>query len=203
MKVDIQDFKTQVCGQVDDVKHEVLNLKDQHLALRAELQSHITETRTQHQQFSHQLESIKASSSSMPCTIPSPTISDEAIGKITEAIGDELHDRLKKISNQIQTVYRNVDENNLLTRKLQKKFQARTLSLKNALEKINQFMDEERHYEISGIVKETAILKGRIASTVEEFETLLSSFADNQTTYFQQLLDSISWLLDLMTMKHE
>ena len=79
----------------------------------------------------------------MPCTTPSPTISDEAIGKITEAIRDELHDRLKKISNQIQVVYKNIDDNSLLTRKLQKKFQAKALSLKNAIEKINKFTEEE------------------------------------------------------------
>ena len=82
----------------------------------------MNEMKTQHQHFQHPFESLKASSSSMPCTTPSPTISDEAIGKITEAIGDELHDRLKKISNQIQAVYKNVDDNSLLTEKLQKKF---------------------------------------------------------------------------------
>ena len=53
-------------------------------------------------------------------------------------------------------------------------------------------MKEERHYEIFGIIKEIATLKGQISSAVEEFETLLSSFADNQTTPFQQPLDSIS-----------
>ena len=58
----------------------------------------------------------------MPCTTPSPTIFDEAVGRITEVIGDELHDRLKKISNQIQAVYKNVDKNSLLIEKLQKKF---------------------------------------------------------------------------------
>ena len=78
--------------------------------------------RTQHQYFQHQLESLKASSSTIPSTTSSPIISDEAIERITEAIGDELHDRLKKISNQIQVVYENVDDNSLLTEKLQKKF---------------------------------------------------------------------------------
>ena len=78
--------------------------------------------RTHHQYFQHQLESIQASSSSIPSTIPLPIISDEAIERITVAIGDELHDRLKKISNQIQAVYRHIDDNNLLTEKLQKKF---------------------------------------------------------------------------------
>ena len=34
-------------------------------------------------------------------------------------------------------------------------------------------MKEERHYEISGIAKENAILKGKIASAIEEFETLM------------------------------
>ena len=106
---------------------------------------------THHQQFQHQLESLQASSSSMPSTIPSPVISDKAIERIIATIGDELYDRLKKISNQIQVVYKHVDDNNLLTAKLQKKFQAWALSLKNALEKINKFMDEERHLEIFGL----------------------------------------------------
>ena len=100
-------------------------------------------------------------------------------------------------------MYKNVNDNNLLTGKLQKKFQARALSLENALAKINQSMKEERYYKISRITKETATLKGRIASTVKEFETLLSSFSDNQTTHFQQLLDSKSRLLDFMAMKRE
>ena len=151
---------THFSGQVDDLKHEVLSLKDQHHELKQELQSHMTEMRTRHQYFQHQLESLKASSITVPSTTLSPIISDEAIGRITEAIGDELHDRLKKISNQIQAVYRNVDDNNLLTRKLQKKFQAQALSLENAIEKINQFMKEEWHYEISEIAKKNATLKG-------------------------------------------
>ena len=78
----------------------------------------MTEMRTQHQHFQYQIKSLKASSSTVPSTTLSLVISDEAIGRITEAIGDELHDRLKKISNQIQAVYRNVDNNNLLTGKL-------------------------------------------------------------------------------------
>ena len=134
----------------------------------------------------------KASSSSMPCTTPSPVILDETIERITEAIGDELHERLKKISNQIQTVYRHIDDNNMLTEKLQKKFQAKALSLENAIEKINLHMEEECHYEISRIAKETAQLKGRIASAKGEFKSLLSSFAENQTTHLSQLLDSMS-----------
>ena len=59
-------------------------------------------------------------------------------------------------------------------------------------------MDEERHYEISRIAKENAILKGMITSTKEEFEILISSFATNQSIHFKNLLDSISRLLDLM-----
>ena len=81
----------------------------------------MNEMRTQHQHFQHQFESLKASSSTVPSTTPSPTILDDTIGKITEAIGDELHDRLKKISNQIQVVYKNIGYNSLLTGKLQKK----------------------------------------------------------------------------------
>ena len=135
--------------------------------------------RTQHQHFQHQFESLKASFSTMSSTTPSPTISDEAMGKITEAIGDELHDRLKKISNQIQAMYKNVDDNSLLTRKLQKKFQARALSLENAIEKINKFMKEEQHYEIFEIAKENTTLKRQIASAVEEFETLMTFFTTN------------------------
>ena len=57
-------------------------------------------------------------------------------------------------------MYKNVDDNSLLIGKLQKKFQARILSLENIIEKINKFMEEERHYEISGIAKENATLKG-------------------------------------------
>ena len=116
--------------------------------------------RTQHQHFQHQFKFLKAFSSAVPSTTPSPTISDDTIGKITEAIGDELHDRLKKIFNQIQAVYKNVDDNSLLSEKLQKKFQAHALSFENAIEKINKFMEEERHYEISRIAKENATLKG-------------------------------------------
>ena len=78
----------------------------------------MTEMRTHHQHFQHQLESLKVSSSIIPSTTPSSTISDEDIGRITEAIGDELHDRLKKISNQIQAAYKNVDDNSLLMEKL-------------------------------------------------------------------------------------
>ena len=81
----------------------------------------MSELRTQNQYLQHQLESLKASSSTVPSPTPSPIISDDIIGKITEAIGDELHDRLKKISNQIQAVYKNVDDNSLLTKKLEKK----------------------------------------------------------------------------------
>ena len=120
----------------------------------------------------------------MSCTTPSPTISDEVIGRITEAIGDELHDGLKKISNLIQVVYKNVNVSSLLIGKLQKKFQSRALCLKISIQKINQFMEEERLYEISEIAKENATLKGQIASAVGEFKTLLLSFAANQTTHF-------------------
>ena len=180
-----------MCGQVDAMKCEMQTM-------RTDLQSHIHDTRTQHQFFQQQLESIKASSSSISPAIPSPVIPDEAIERITQAIGDELHAKLKKISSQIQAVYKQVDDNNLLTAKLQKKFQARALSLENALEKINTFMDEERHLHISGIAKENATLKGQIASAVEDFEQLLNSFATNQTTHFQHILDAITNLLNLM-----
>ena len=62
-------------------------------------------------------------------------------------------------------------------------------------------MKEERHYKISGIAKKNATLKGHIASTIEEFETFMSSFATNQAIHFKNLLDSISRLLDLMAQK--
>ena len=115
----------------------------------------------------------------MPSSTPSFTISDDTIEKITEAIGDELHDRLKKISNQIQAVYKNVDDNSLHTEKLQKKLQARALSLESAIEKINLFLEEERHYKIFRLAKKNAILKEKITSAIEEFETLMSSFVIN------------------------
>ena len=38
-------------------------------------------------------------------------------------------------------------------------------------------MDEERHLEISGLAKKNATLKGQIASAVEDFESLMTSFA--------------------------
>ena len=98
-------------------------------------------------------------------------------------------------------MYRHINDNNLLTSKLQKKFQARVLSLKNAIEKINLHMEEECHYEISEIAKETTQLKGRITSIVGEFESLLSSFAENQTMHLSQLLHSMSMLLDQMALK--
>ena len=74
---------------------------------------------------------------------------------------------------------------------------------KSAWPQTRKSMEEERHYEISRIAKETATLKGRNSSAIEEFETLLLSFVNNQTTHFQQFLDSISQLLDFMAMKHE
>ena len=137
----------------------------------------------------------------MLSAIPSPVISDEAIERITKAIGEEMHAKLKKISSQIQAVYKQVDENSLLTAKLQKKFQACSLSLENVLEKINHFMDEERHIEISRLAKENATLKGQIASAVKDFEQLLNSFVANQTTHFKHILDSITNLLNLMAYK--
>ena len=74
--------------------------------------------KTQNQHLQHQIESLKGCSSIVSSTILAPTISDDTILKITESIGDELYDRLKKISNQIQVVYKNVDDNSLLTEKL-------------------------------------------------------------------------------------
>ena len=94
-----------------------------------------------------------------------------------------------------------MDDNSLLTEKLQKKFKASALSLESAIEKINKFMKEKRHCEILGIAKENAILKGQIASTIEEFETLMSSITTNQAIHFKNILDSISRLLDLMAQK--
>ena len=85
MRIHHLDFKNQMCGQMDDLKYEMQSI-------RTELQSHIYETRTQHQYFQQQLESIRASSSTMPSAAPTPVISDEAIVRITKAIGDELHD---------------------------------------------------------------------------------------------------------------
>ena len=119
----------------------------------------MSELRTQYQHLKHQVKSLKASSSIVPSSTPSSIISDDTILKITKAVEDELHDRLKKIFNQIQAVYKNVDDNSLLTEKLQKKFQARAISLESEIQKINKFMEEERHYEISGIAKKNATLK--------------------------------------------
>ena len=53
--------------------------------------------------------------------------------KISKAVGDDLHDRLKKIFNQIQAIYKHVDDNNLLIGKLQKKFQIRATSLEKEI----------------------------------------------------------------------
>ena len=92
----------------------------------------MSELRTQNQHLQHQIEFLKSSSSIVSSTTIAP-ISDDTILKITEAVGDELHDRLKKISNQIQAVYKNFDDNSLLTRKLQKKFQGRATSLENKI----------------------------------------------------------------------
>ena len=94
-----------------------------------------------------------------------------------------------------------MDDNSLLTEKLQKKFKARALSLESAIEKINKYMEEERHYEISRIAKKNATLKGKITSAIEEFKTLMSSFVTNQAIHFKNLLDSISRLFDLMAQK--
>ena len=96
----------------------MLSLKNQYSILKEELQSHMNKIRTQHQHFQHQFKSLKASSSTVPSTTPSPTISDDTMGKIDEAIRDEFHDRLKKISNQIQAAYKYVDDNSLLTGKI-------------------------------------------------------------------------------------
>ena len=73
--------------------------------------------------------------------------------------------------------------------------------MENAIEKINKFMEEERHYEIFEIAKKNVELKGQIASAVKEFETLMTFFATNQSIHFTNLLDSVSRLLDLMAMK--
>ena len=135
-------------------------------------------------------------------TTLAPTILDDTILKIIEAVGDKLHDRLKNVSNQIQAVYKNIDDNSLLTRKLQKKFQARALSLKNEIQKINKFREEERHYEISGITKENAILKGKITSAIDDFEILHSSFATTQSIYFKNLLDSMTCMIYLLVQTH-
>ena len=151
----------------------------------------MSELRTQNQHFQHQLESLKASSSTVSSTTLAP-ISDDIILKITEAIRDELHDRLKKISNQIQAVYKNVDDNSLLTRKLQKKFQDKAIILENEIQKINKFIEEKRHYEISGIAKENATLKDKITSAMDDFEILMSSFTTNQSIHFKNLLDSVA-----------
>ena len=62
-------------------------------------------------------------------------------------------------------------------------------------------MEEEQHYEISKITKENTTLKGRIASAIGEFKSLLSSFAENQTTHLSRLLDFMSMLLDQMALK--
>ena len=92
LKVHHLDLSHMMCAQMDALKCEMQ-------AMRTNLQSHIHDTRTQHQYFQQQLESIQASSSTIPTTAPSPVISDEAIVRITEAIGDELHCKLKKISS--------------------------------------------------------------------------------------------------------
>ena len=62
-------------------------------------------------------------------------------------------------------------------------------------------MKEERHYEISAIAKENATLKGKITFAIEEFDTLMSSFATNLAIHLKNLLDSVSRLLDLMAQK--
>ena len=69
------------------------------------------------------------------------------------------------------------------------------------IEKINLHMEEEYHYEILGITKENAMLKGQIASAIGEFESLLSSFVENQMMHLSRLLDSMSMLLDQMALK--
>ena len=118
--------------------------------------------------------------------------------KISEAVGDDLHDILKKISSQIQAIYKHVDDNSLLTRKLQKKFQIRATSLEKEIQKISKFMDEDRHYEIAGIVKETETLKGKITSAMEEFKSLLLAFSIQQSVHFKELLNSMKHLLDIL-----
>ena len=127
------ELKDQMNNQFSDSRHEVLSLKTQNSELKEQLQNQTSELRTQNQHLQHQLESLKASSSTVSSPTLATTISDDTILKITKAVGDELHDRLKKISNQIQAVYKNVDDNSMLTRKLQKKFQARALSLENKI----------------------------------------------------------------------
>ena len=59
-------------------------------------------------------------------------------------------------------------------------------------------MEEERHYEISGIAKENATLKGKITSAMDDFETLLSSFVTTQSIHFKNLLDSMTRMIDLL-----
>ena len=122
--------------------------------------------------------------------------------KISEAVGDELHDRLKKIFSQIQAIYKHIDNNSLLTGKLQKKFQTRATSLETKIQKIAKLLDEYRHYEIAGIVKETDTLKGKITSAMEEFESLLSAFSTQQSVHFRVLLNSMKHLIDLLVRIH-
>ena len=161
----------------------------------------MSELRIQNLHLQNQIESLKSSSSIVSSTTIQ-LILDDTILKISEAIGDELYDRLKKISNQIQAGYKYVDDNSLLTGKLQKKFQTRATSLENEIQKITKFMEEERHYEIVGIVKEIDTLKGKITSAMEEFESLLSAFSTQQSVHFKDLLNSMTHLIDLLVRTH-
>ena len=72
------------------------NLKAQNSKLREHLQSQLSELRAQNLNLQNQIESLKSSSSNVLSTTLQP-ISDDTIMKISEAVGDDLHDRLKKI----------------------------------------------------------------------------------------------------------
>ena len=59
-------------------------------------------------------------------------------------------------------------------------------------------MDEDQHYEIAGIIKETDTLKDKITSAMEEFESLLLAFSTQQSIHFKELLNSMKHLLDIL-----
>ena len=101
LKAQNSELKEQVKNQFSELRNEMICLKTQNLELNEQLQNQMSELRTQNQHLQHQIESLKGCSSTVSSITLAPTISDDTILKIIEAIGDELHDRLKKISNQI------------------------------------------------------------------------------------------------------
>ena len=138
--------------------------------MREEFRAEIENLKTQNVDLKNQIASLQASSSATTISIPEPQqIQEESIEKITEAVGVHLIDKFKKVYSQVNFLYKLVDDLHGSTNKVQKKLKSNAEVIERELQKIARFYDEDRHYEIAGIVKETDSLKGKIDVALDEF----------------------------------